>query len=41
MLDNENADNTRVKTQFLNRRIAKRPVSDVALVVKNIIVQIE
>ena len=42
MIDNENADNTRGKLKRnSNRWIAERPVSDVALVVKNVTVQIE
>ena len=36
MLDTENADNTRVKMQFLIRWIGNRPLSNVALAVKKV-----
>ena len=41
MIEYENADNTRVKRNFLTDFFANRPMSDVALVVKNVTVQIE
>ena len=41
MIDNEISDNTRGEKRNSNRWIAERPVSDVALIVKNVTVQIE
>ena len=41
MIEYENADNTRVKRNFLTDYFANRPMTDVALIVKNVTVQIE